>query len=196
MDVPSPLMINLCILMLGHHMSIVGHRKRTEFVTRCLLAQLPYTAYDTQSLLRQQPQPLDSIDTFSIIENPSKLQQLGAFVVADRWRKFESLIITDLHAYGRRERTRVVNQRDCDTVSSPLIARDKIEECRLWEASLSVPMKNARCGDLNAFLANVSASLNVLDKTDSMGYDVWFWALTGGSTGIIDYLLSHTSLQR
>lgn len=110
----------------------------------------------------------------SIVRDPKKHYLLRAFVLAERsdvLDKQGDAIANGLEPY-----------------SLPLVVRDKIEECRQWEESLTPTMTAARCGDLAAFNTSLSDSPDFVNETDSMGNNVWFWAFTGGNMDIIDEL--------
>jgi len=113
-----------------------------------------------------------------IVQCPTRLHLLGVFVLAECWDKCESEIVDDLF-------------KPLEPASLRLAARDRIRECRQWEASLTPTMRAARQGDFTTFINNVKASPHKLNETDSMGHDVMFWALTGQTcNAILDYLLT------
>jgi len=154
------------------------------------------SVFEFQTLLRLFPRQLDHQEARSIIlslivENPGKLFLLRALVVAGRWDEFESLVVP----HGGETACDILNS--LESVSSRPIARDVIRECCQWEASLSAPMKAARRRDFDAFKKSISSdNPNILQQTDLLGFDVLFWALTGGHRDIICYLLERSSLQR
>jgi len=169
----------------------VGHSVRSRAVSNAFwtkfLSHQPPSIYECQRQLRQQPQhwPKAGKILLAILENPRKFPLMRAFVIAGRWDKFESLRVpAEFGEHGGKTATDIVSGSE----SYP-IARDKMRECRRWEASLSESMKAARCGNFRMFMYNVSVSPNALEEMDFLGYDLWFWALTGGDIGIIDYLL-------
>ena len=179
----------------------VGQHRRAQAVSKSLWTKIssdrPPSVHQCQHRLRQLPQSHDwteaEVILVAIIGNPRKLRLLRAFVIAGCWDKFESLRVPAVSERAGQTANDVVDALECDWVR--LAARDKIKECRRWEASLSAAMKDARRGACDTFVAKVSDDPHVLDETDSMGHGVWFWALTGGDFGIIDYLLHrHVSI--
>ena len=150
-----------------------------------LSSHQPPSIYECQRQLRQQQQWIEAGRILpAILENPRKFPLIRAFVIAGHWENFESLRVPI--GFGEHG-----GKTASDIVKSYPIARDKIRECRRWEASLSESMKAARCGNFHMFMSNISDNPSALEEMDFLGYDLWFWALTGGDIGIIDYLLLH-----
>ena len=157
----------------------VGRNIRTQQLqdrlSTLLLCSSP-SLYEMQRLWRDFPTDfMEAKSTFwQIAKNPRTLHLLDTFVIAGRWDMIESLC-----------------NRVPDHIAQPygLLVRDKVRACRKWEQSLSPAMRAARSGDVDAFSRTVSATTASLNATDSMGYDIWFWALNGGCTDIIDQLL-------
>jgi len=178
----------------------LGLAVRTRAASNVLWTQIssdqPPSVYKCTLTLRHLSQPYEDWQEagsilLPIIRDPRKFPLLKAFVFAGCWDKFESLRVPGVDVHGGKTANDVVNASASD--SSRLVARDKIQECRRWEESVadSVAMNAARGGDFDTFLTNVSANPIHLDALDSMGNNVWFWALTGGNTRIIDNLLLH-----
>jgi len=133
----------------------------------------PPSVYECQDGLRRLLTAQERNEILSkVVEDPKKHHLLRAAVLAGCWNDCAGAIA---NAVANASEPR-------------LVARDKVEECELWEESLTPPMKAARCGNLGAFKTSVSDSPDFMNETDSMGNGVWFWALTGGSKEIIDEL--------
>jgi len=155
-----------------------GARRRGEVFSNLqtrILSDRQTSGYDCQHQLRQLNREESQSVLPSVIKHPRNRCLLKAFVLAGRWDKLE-------HTWQNG----IVDK--LGAVSGRLVARYMISECRRWETSLTAAMKAARSGNIAQFLESVYRDQNFMNKTDSMGYDVWFWALTGGNIDIIDYL--------
>jgi len=171
----------------------VGDYQRLRIIARSLWTKIKWgrlSEHKCQLLLRQlhQLQPQDWEEggdiLLPILYKPQKFSLLRPFVLAGQWQKFESLRVPGVDRHGGKTFGDIV-----ELDSSHLVARDKFRECLHWEASLTPTLRAARCGDVATFKAEVSADPSVLEATDFMNNDIWFWALTGGDVDIIDYLL-------
>ena len=171
----------------------VGRDARAQAVFRSLQTDIlshPFSVYkcyqQLRTLLQLNAYKYAGRIFLRIIENPSKLYLLVVFMLLGCWETFESMKVPGEHGDGTVDD--FINA--LQTVSSRLAARNMIRECRKWEESLTPTMKAARAGNFITFIAGVKTSRKVLVETDSMGHDVFFWALTGRTcTAILDYLL-------